>query len=202
MGNTFDRQVSMRKKASDAMTRLDGLESEVDDLKQSFPRFAMGVQSVTSKINNEISDLREIVDAIIQLVGPSKVQRVMIENRLTKLQADADASSNAIAKKVEDGQLAKGDKVTESSLIVGRESNADGTVIEPGYASFVFGQVHQAFKEKLLNQSVGSVVELNDGHKFEVLEIYVEVPKAPVETVVAQAPALEVVPAVETQAGA
>jgi hypothetical protein len=196
MGNSFDRSVSLRKNAADAMGRLTTLEGELEDVKGSLPRLAMGVQNITNKLSQDLYEVREYIDALIGLVGPEEVQKVIMDNRLTKSHADADASKANIAKKVEEGALAKAEKVTEESLVVGHEVKADGTVVEPGFASFAFSQVHPEFKTKLLGQSPGAVVELKDGHTFKVEEVYVEVPKAPVT-----APTLEAVPNT-TQAGA
>lgn len=204
MGNTMDRQMSLRKKASDAMSRLDVLESQMDDVQKTLPQLAMGINEAINRLGQQLQDITETLDAVVGQVGLTAVQTAIADARLARMQASAETTKANIAKAVEEGKLVKVEKVGEKSLLVGRELKADGAVIPPGYAAVSFTQVKQEYKEKLTGQAAGFSMDTDSGGKFEVQEIYesVEAPAVVPAVVEAQpTPAPEASTEAPAQAG-
>lgn len=179
MGTT-ERQMSLRKKANDAMSRLDSVESQVDDLRATQNQLVMGVNRALSKVDQDNQQAREMLDAVIQLMGPEEVTRVLAENRLARMVAEAEQTKAAIAKALESGDLVKADKISENTLVVGRDLKADGSEAPPGYTALPMPRIDKPFQDKLLGQTVGFSVDTKDGCKFEVRELYNPVEKKPV----------------------
>lgn len=194
MGNTMDRQMSLRKKAASAMERLDVVEAQVDDMQKTLPQLAIGMNDAVNRLSGQFNDHNETLDALIGLVGVNAVQAAIQEARLNRMKTAAETTKANITKAVADGKLAKADKIGEKTLIVGRETKADGTEIPPGYAAMSFSQVKKDYKEKFLGQAAGFVFDTEAGGKFEVQELYEAVPEATPTPEAATAPAGAVTP--------
>ncbi len=192
MGNPLERNLSMRKKAANAMERLDVLEAQADDVQKTLPNLARAVDQAVTNVSNEVHELRETLDAVVGLVGVAAVQQAIADSRLASMKAAAEGTKANIAKAVAEGNLVKAEKLGEKSLVVGRELRADGTEIPPGYAAFSMSTVKKSYREKLLGQAVGFVLETDGGGRFEVQGAYDGVEKKAPEPEHAAAPAAEV----------
>lgn len=169
---SLERQMSLRKKANSAMERLDLMEASLGDLRNTYAGLAKGLNQVLSRLDNDMRLLREMLDTIIQIVGPEEVAKVLAENRLARMQAEADETRANIAKAMQEGNLVQASKVSARSLVVGRDLKPDGTEIPPGYLALPMPRIDQEYHPKLLDQGVGYIIDTKDGGKFEVLEIY------------------------------
>lgn len=197
MGNNLERQMSLRKKAATAMDRLDVLDNQMEDVLKNLPQLAIGFNDALNRIQQQFSDMNETVDALVGLVGVDAVQAAIVQNRLDRMNAAAATTKANIVKALEEGKLVKVEKVTEKTLMVGRELKADGTMIPPGYSAVSFNQVKKEYREKLLGQSVGFILPTENDGKFEIIELYEGVPAAVVPAVAEATPevAPEAVPA-------
>lgn len=206
MSNTLERQLSLRKKAASLAERLDVVEAQQDDMQKTLPQLAMGFNDSFQRLSNRQDTLEETVDALVGLMGVAEVQRVIQETRLNKMKTAAEQTKANIAKAVAEGKLAKAEKIGEKTLIVGRETKADGVEIPPGYAAMSFSQVKKDYKEKFLGQAVGFLFDTEAGGKFEVQELYEAVTPPPTPEAVPAAPeataAPEAAPAAQPEAPA
>lgn len=199
MGNNLERQLSMRKQATGFAAELAEMRAEVNDLKATVPQLAMATNQALNQANQLVATLQEQLDAVIGLVGLSEVQRAIQETRLANMKEAAEKTKANIAEAVANGQLVKVDTINEKSLFVGREFNADGTEIPPGYTAVSYNQVKKEYREKLSGQTVGFALSTDSGGKFEVLEIYEAVEPKPEEKPAAPAVDAAAVAASETQ---
>ncbi len=179
MGNTMERQMSLRKKATDAISRLDVLETELEEIRKGNLDTVMAVNQAFSQLSQKLDESREILDAVVGLIGAQAVQEAIQGTRLAQMVDAANATKANIAKALAEGKLVKTEVVTAKSLVVGRETKPDGTEIPPGYAAIRFSQVKEAFQTKLMGLKVGEALDTEAGGKFEVVELYEEVVAAP-----------------------
>jgi len=194
--SNLERQVSLRKKAANAMERLDALDTSVDDIQQAVQKLAMAASQALNQVNNSLGETRETLDAVIGLVGLEAVKAAIEGSRLERMTTAAEKARTAISEAVTAGTLKAGEKVTEGCLLVGRETRADGTEIPPGYASVHFEQIEEGYRKELLGQGVGGGVATKEGGRFEIISIYENVAPAATaqaETAPAAIPASEVV---------
>ena len=198
MGNSVDRQLSLRKKAANLGERLDTLEAQVEDIQRTIPQLAMATNQALNQMNTSLNEVKEYLDVVIGLVGLEAVQAQLEENRMNRMKAAAEQTKANIAKALEEGTLAKAEKISDKSLIVGKEIKADGSEIPPGYAAVRFSQVKDDFKTKLLDQAVGFTMETDGGGKFEVLEVYEDV----IKETKTEAAATEPIPATDDTSAA
>lgn len=182
----MERNLSLRKKAANAMERLDVLESQVEDVQKTIQQLAMAMNNALNQSSQQVAELRETLDAVVGLVGLGAVQSSLEESRLARMIAAAEETKANIAKALEEGKMVKTDKISGKSLIIGREFRADGTEIPPGFAAIQLVQVKDDYRIKLLDQAPGFTMATEAGGKFEVMDVYEPVDKpavaaAPVE---------------------
>lgn len=176
----IDRQLSQRKKVAGLSERLDLIEDAVEQQSKGTQQIIVAVNTALGQLGQQGSETREMVDALIQAVGVDVVQGIMEQNRLNAMKDAAEKTKANIAQAVKDGKLVKADKVSEKTLIVGKETKEDGTEVPPGFAAIGLQQVKKEFREKLTDQSVGFKMETESKGSFEILELYnpVEAPPA------------------------
>lgn len=167
------RQISQRKQVRSALERIDTLEQDV-------PRIFQAVNEALTQSNQRMSQLGKVLEAVVELFGSETVDAKIKEIDTRNVQAQADGARAALEAGVADGTLVSALDINDKSLIVGREIDADGNVVFPGRVQLMFSGIRPEFQEKLLLQGPGFVVETQNGGKFEVLEVYNVVEKAPV----------------------
>jgi hypothetical protein len=202
--NQAQRQDSLRAKAKTAMERLDSIENQVKDVQQSLPRVLVAVNNALAQLGQQLAEMREYVDGIIGVVGAAEVSQVIAENRATRMKEQAEQTKLDITKALEEKRLVAADKVSENSLVVGSEVDKAGLEIPPGYAAVRFATLsEQDYKDKLLNQPVGTVLETKQGGKFTVNAIYDFVPQeAPAALAPGPTPVADVAPTEQATAPA
>jgi hypothetical protein len=178
-----ERQLSLRGRNLDNSKRIDAIEQDI-------PRILGGVNDGFTRLSSQLSELTEIVNALVSLVGEDDVAKSVTESRIAKAQQESDAAKAALAQAVTDGKYKATDVITEKSVIVGNEKNKEGVTIPPGRAQLLFTKLLEEFREKMLGQKVGFTVTTPPGGTFEVTEIYEEVP-APVAAAPAPTPVVE-----------
>jgi len=173
-------QRQLAKKTSNALERLDQVEKTVMNIVSA-------VNNSISQLGNQIGGVTEVLDAVVQTLGVETIQKIMSENRVAKAEAQAESEKAALAELLAKGDIKAVDKVSEKSIVVGRETDKDGTVRLPGRAQVAFARIDPNFQPQLLGQGPGFSLDLPNGGKFEVLEAYEVVEKAADATPAAEA---------------
>jgi len=185
---------SLRQRTRNAIERLDAVENSVTQIIQAINQ-SMG------NMNNQISGVTEVLDAVVALFGVDAVQNQVVEARKARQQEQSDAQMKQVEELKKQGVLVPQDKVEEQSLLVGRETTKDGQVVHPGRFQHHFAQIQKEVSAKMLGQAVGFKVETPAGGHWEILEIYKIVPKTP-EQLAADAAVAEATAAVAAEAAA
>ncbi|NBT57360.1 hypothetical protein EBT16_01105 [bacterium] len=157
--------LSLRQKTRTALDKIDVIEDTINEL-------VTGMNNVIQQLNGRLADVSEKLDALATLVGPEKFQEVLKANALAKTKAQADAAKKALEQHVASGDLVAATTVGTESLVVGREFDKDGNLLEPGRIQLTFSGIKKEFQDQLLGQTAGFTVTTPVGGKFEVLEIY------------------------------
>jgi len=168
-------QRQLAKKSANALERLEVLERTVNS-----------IGSATNNNINQIGGMTEVLDAVVQILGVEAIQKVLSENRVAMAEAQSKAEEEALKELLSKGDIAESEKISDKSIVVGKETNPDGTVRPPGRAQVAFARIDPTFQEQFLGKSAGFVLDLPTGGKFEVLSVYDVVEKA--ETPVIPAP--------------
>jgi ABC-type transporter Mla subunit MlaD len=175
---------SARAQAKNALDQLKELETRAKNQEETLIHVVRATEQVLQKQNQELSSLKEMVNALVGLVGPDEIAKAIDDNRIAAAEENAKQVQANIAKGLENKKLVKAEKVSEQSVIVGQETNADGSVLAPGYSAMSFSEIKPDFQTKLLGQPVGFAVETETGGKFTVTEIIDRVTEvAPTESV-------------------
>lgn len=179
--------ISLRQKTRTALDRIEVIETTINEL-------VTGVNGVVQQLNGKLLDVAEKLEALADIVGKDKFEEVLQANALAKAKGQAEAAKKTLEQHVEAGDLAVSATISENSVVVGREFDKDGNLLEPGRIQLTFGGIKKEFQDQLLGQAVGFTVATPVGGKFEVLEIYDFVLKEEPTT----APSAEVVDATAT----
>lgn len=154
-----------------ALERIDLLENEI-------PRLISAINGAFEQLNERVGSLAKLVEAVVETVGAEQVEQSLkaIEDR--KIELQLSAAKAELDSQVAAGNMLKVEVVGEKSLIVGREFDREGVLIPPGRAQIMFASIKPEYQEKLKGQQAGFMFETVGG-KFEVMEVYDEVVKAP-----------------------
>jgi hypothetical protein len=131
-----------------------------------------GVRARERNALERISELVEVVSAVVRILGADEVATALKAIQSEKAEAEVAQGKAALAAKLEAGELVTGTVVTPDSVITGVERNADGTDVAPGYVQLEFATVKPEYQTKLLALSVGSKIDTENGRTFEVTGVY------------------------------
>jgi hypothetical protein len=158
-------QVSQRQKVRTALERLDGLEGDFQTVTAQF-------NNAVSVLQNQLSGITEIVDAVIRHVGVDTVTALVVAERENKAKLRAQQSAEQVAKLVEQGVLVAADTIGNDSFIIGYETDkSNAPVNTTGRVQLQFSQIALEYQDKLRNATVGFKLDTDTG-TFEVKEIY------------------------------
>jgi hypothetical protein len=191
MSNGLQRNLSQRKAVKSALERIDSLEQDMMNL-------AGGINEAMIQANNRMTGLAKIIEAVVELFGAETVDAKIKEVEKRNQDAALDAAKKALEDGVSKGDLQKTDVVGDRTLIVGREFDKEGNLIPPGRVQLMFAGVRPEFQEKIKGQSAGFSVETPSGGKFEIMDLYTVIERAPepvaTDAVEAVAAAVEAAP--------
>lgn len=163
--------LSLRQKTRTALDRIEVIETTINEL-------VTGMNNVIQQLNGKLMDAGEKLEALATLVGKEKFEEVLAANAVAKAKGQAEAAKKTLEQHVEAGDLEVAATISEQSVVVGREFDKDGNLLEPGRIQLTFGGIKKEFQDQLLGQAVGFTVTTPVGGKFEVVEIYDFVLKA------------------------
>ncbi len=181
MGN--DRDISkMQAKAKASLERLDdleklisgkeGLEDQVNGIGESMKQVVMAVNGALGQLDQKIEEYKEMLNAVIGILGPTQVQTEIETNKRVALENQVAETKAGIAKALEAGELIRVDVASEKSLLAGQETKADGSLVPPGWAFVPMTKIKADFIAKLVGQPVGFEIPTDDGGTFKLLELY------------------------------
>lgn len=161
----------LARRTSNALDRLDQVE-------KTLPNLISAINNSLGGMSQQLNSQGKVLEAVMQLLGRESVESTMKEIEERRATETMEAEKKALEELTAAGNLVKVEKVSEKSIIVGREYQPDGSLRHPGRAQVAFPRVDPQFQPKLKDQGVGFVMDLPNGGKFEVAEIYEVVQKA------------------------
>jgi len=160
----------LQKKTANALDRLDELE-------KALPQIVSGVNNSLQNLQRQQETVTEILDAVIEALGQETIHGIMANNRTKRAEQQAENEKKGIEEALTSGRLVVATAITEKTIIVGKETAADGGVRVPGRVQIPFVRVGEQFQAQLKDKGVGTKLDLpNGGGTFEVVEIYDVVP--------------------------
>lgn len=171
----------LAKRTSNALDRLDQVE-------KTLPNLISAINNSLGGLSQQLNSQGKVLEAVMQLLGRETVETTMKEIEDRRVTETMEAEKKALEELLAAGNLAKVEKVTEKSIIVGREYQPDGSLRHPGRAQVAFPRVDPQFQPKLKDQAAGFVMELPNGGKFEVVEVFEVVQKPDEEALPPPAP--------------
>lgn len=176
MGLEKEVQKAMAK-AKGSLERIDELAAQVLGHGESIKQVVMAVNGSMGQLNRQLEEYKEMLNAVIGILGPSQVQEEIEANRRDALLKQVEETKASIASALASGDVVQAEKTSEKSFVAGVETKADGTTIPPGWAFVPMGKIEEEYRTQLLGQGVGFKVATKEGGSFELLEIYEAVEK-------------------------
>lgn len=163
--------MSTPKPEKSLRSQTRSITERLTSLERNLFQFVPGVEAKIGDSDRRLADLEEKIEALIELAGASDVEQVINRRRVEQARASAAIEKQRLDDGVKEGYILPTEKVGEKSILVGTITK-DGEVVEPGRFQMTMVKVKPQFKEKLLNQAAGVVVDIENGGKFELTEIY------------------------------
>jgi hypothetical protein len=150
----------------------------VEEIERVIPNIIGAVNEGLGKLQQQVSALAEIAEAVTEELGTEAINARVVANRKVKDASKTAAEQEAIAKAVAAGELVPAEAIAESSLMVFTEFDKDGKELEVGSrVQFSFMQLKPEFRAEVLGKKVGEKILVPEGHSFEVKSIFTIVPK-------------------------
>lgn len=160
-GMASKSNLSLRKKAQSALDRIDGVEEQVNEI----------ITLLQEKIPS-IDSLVTLNEAMIELLGRDAVIEAVKLSQIRKIEAKVEQRKKVLESLLKAGTIVKVDKISEKSLVIGRESTPDGNVVPPGWVEAEWKTITPSCQPAMLGQGVGFKIETPTKNMFEVLEVY------------------------------
>ncbi len=152
-----------KKMTKSALERIKGLE---DSLQQT----VQAVNQTLNLIDRRFAEIEEVL-AAVKALNPA-VENEISRARQARRDAHTEAARKALEAGVASGDIAVVEAISDKSVIVGHERNADGTDKEQARSQILFSTVKPEFQEQLRGKGIGTTITGTDGGTFEVLEVY------------------------------
>lgn len=181
----MDRQLSQRQKIRSALERIGDIEVEfeengrIDRVEKDTARLYMGFDKMAKESMEKIQGLASLVEAAVELLGGADIiDEKMKEIRERKALAAVANAKAAIEKGLKEGEIVGNTgAITEKSIIVGHELNAEGKTEFPGFVSLATQQLKPEFKNQLIGKTAPVTIDTANGAKLAVTAVYETVAK-------------------------
>lgn len=148
------------------------LSDRVGGLEQNLARVLFGINQRFQASDQRLTTLEDLVEALVNLQGAQDVHAFVNEKRVERAREASAKEQASLEEGISDGFVLKAASVGDKSIIVGKYTDVEGKVIEPGRAQLVIPGVQPQFKELLIGKTPGAILDLPNGEKFELTEIY------------------------------
>lgn len=151
MNNNFENKV---KKLADINTRLDQQSKAIMNIEQIIPAVDRALRST----NEQLSQMAEIVDSLVQLVGVDAVSNAVGENRKKKVLQNEATRKTAVAQGLETGVLEVVDTIADdpATFIAFEELDDKDVRIEGSYYCLQLkGGPLAVYADELVGKQVG-----------------------------------------------
>lgn len=152
--------------------QVRSISDRVSMMEQNMTRFVWAVNQELQGIKQRLGLLEETVAALVILAGQDDVNNLVNDRRIEQAREMSDREKASLEEGIADGYVVSALKIDEKSLIVGRYTDAEGKVIEPGRAQLAMPGIAVQFRDQLMGQGVGFKLDMPEGGNFEVLEVY------------------------------
>jgi hypothetical protein len=153
--------------------QVKGLSERVTAQESALARVLMGINQRFQGVDGRLVSLEDKLGALIELLGEGQsVDELLMAKYKAKAEKEAADEKASLEEGVKDGYVLSVPKIEEKSLIVGVFMDKEGTVQHPGRAQLVMPGLSPKFKDQLLGKEAGFVIDLPNGSKFVVNEIY------------------------------
>ncbi len=146
----------------------------VDNHDRALGTLQQNMDEMFGSFRGSLHSAMELIEAVVGCIegGPAKIEAVIKENRQKRLVEKAEQEKTQVEHLVKTNVLSATDKITPTSLIVGRIFDKDGNVTGAGRNQVEYASLNLDVRENFLGQEVGFVFTTEAGEKFEVLEVY------------------------------
>lgn len=162
-----------RNGAGPAPQEKPGALQRVEALEQGLEGTLRAMRQTFALVEQRLANLEQVQVALIKLVGQEQIEAELRRMKIEQLEEDALKEKFACEEAIKEGRLLEATEVTELSVIVGSEVNADGTPLYPSRVQFLYPKLHKEYQDIVLGKKVGDVVTTPPGSKFTIKEIYV-----------------------------
>lgn len=185
-----NRKKTLREKASSAMERLDKTEARLGDVEQNHAKLAMATNQVLNKAFTESSQLKEVVEGLIDLLGDvfkpkegenaptffEALESKLKQRHMGRQVEEASRVKGELEKQVAEGNLIPVETVEAGCIVTGTEYDKEGQVTHPGYVAISWDRLKPEYQEQLNGKNVGFKLTTDTG-SFEIGQILKPVTK-------------------------
>lgn len=161
------------------------IKSKTKSIEVRLDTFEAQLAGIVGEVNGafqaqieRLGQFAQVLEAVTELVGVEMVDAKIKEISERKVQERIAQAKEALKQGIASGELVPATVITDKSMLVGRETDKDGNVVEPGHIQLPMDRIaFPTVREQLVGQGVGFKVQTPAGNTFEVLEVYDVVPK-------------------------
>jgi len=148
-----------------ALQRVEALEAAVNQTLRA-------MRQTFAVVETRLSNLEQVQVALIKLVGQEQVEEELRKMKIAQLEEEAEKEKYGLEEALKENRLLDATEVTDMSVIVGSEVDANDQPLYPSRVQFIYPKLHKEYQDIILGKKVGDVVTTPAGSKFTVKEIY------------------------------
>src|SRR6478735_3696291 len=142
-------------KGKDILSRIENLEGEVSGIHSNFENLTRGLDAVLGNRDKTFTRMDEVVRALVSLLGEEKVVAEINAARRLKSEKAAAAAFSALESTKTSGVAVVGETVTDKTIMVVEQFNAEGTPEVPAKIPVALLSLDQDLIVQALGKKVG-----------------------------------------------
>jgi CRISPR/Cas system-associated exonuclease Cas4 (RecB family) len=152
------------------MSKGKAILARIEDLENGLQSLMEGLEAVLGKRDNSFRSLDEIVRAVVDILGEDKVVEAINASRAAKAEGAAKAAFDALEASKANGVAVAVDVISDKSILVVEQYNADGTPDVPAKVPVAVSSAPELFADGF-GKGIGTRIERENGYLI-VTEIY------------------------------
>lgn len=149
------------------------IKERVEEHDIAIPKVVEAIQQVYMSLSSRIDNSDKTIMALVEVVGKELVAAKLEENLKKEITGNVAKAEKELQDAVTAGHVRLStEPVTGKSLVVGVEYQPNGEVAFPGRAQLLFENFTDDVQALILGKSIGTTVDLVNGGKFEIKEVY------------------------------